>query len=238
MSDSKSAGLTPLVWWLLALTATTGLVDAVSFLGLGHVFTANMTGNVVFLGFALAGEGEVAGLRSLVAIAAFATGALLGGRIANAMIGSTHRRWLGLVTAVEVSLLLAAAFVASGYDPGREEPEAALLAIVVATALAMGLRNATAVRLADPDLKTTVLTLTITGLAADSALAGGTSPRWARRALSVVALGAGAAAGAALLRTTGMSGALLAMAAMVAAATALYARHPASATLSVAPRAG
>jgi uncharacterized membrane protein YoaK (UPF0700 family) len=37
------------------MTAVTGVVDAVSFLALGHVFTANMTGNIVFLGFALAG---------------------------------------------------------------------------------------------------------------------------------------------------------------------------------------
>jgi uncharacterized membrane protein YoaK (UPF0700 family) len=40
---------------LLGLTVVTGVVDAVSFLGLGHIFTANMTGNVVFLGFALGG---------------------------------------------------------------------------------------------------------------------------------------------------------------------------------------
>ena len=44
---------------LLVLTFSTGLIDAVSFVGLGKVFTANMTGNVVFLGFAIAG---VAGL--------------------------------------------------------------------------------------------------------------------------------------------------------------------------------
>jgi len=38
---------------LLALTGVTGLVDAISFLGLGSIFTANMTGNVVLLGFAI-----------------------------------------------------------------------------------------------------------------------------------------------------------------------------------------
>jgi uncharacterized membrane protein YoaK (UPF0700 family) len=45
----------PLLMALMALTAVSGLVDAVSYLGLGHVFTANMTGNVVVLGFAAAG---------------------------------------------------------------------------------------------------------------------------------------------------------------------------------------
>src|SRR5437867_4505398 len=59
----------PLSPLLLRLTVVTGLVDAFSYLVLGRVFVANMTGNVVFLGFALArrrcsssGEG---GLESL-----------------------------------------------------------------------------------------------------------------------------------------------------------------------------
>ena len=40
---------------LMVMTAITGFVDAVSYLGLGHVFTANMTGNIVLLGFAISG---------------------------------------------------------------------------------------------------------------------------------------------------------------------------------------
>jgi uncharacterized membrane protein YoaK (UPF0700 family) len=46
----------PLPALLVCLTVVTGLVDAFSYLSLGHVFVANMTGNVVFLGFALAGS--------------------------------------------------------------------------------------------------------------------------------------------------------------------------------------
>jgi uncharacterized membrane protein YoaK (UPF0700 family) len=68
---------------LLALTVITGLVDAISYLKLGHVFVANMTGNVVFLGFGLAGEPSVSAPASLVAIAAFLLGALSGGRLAR-----------------------------------------------------------------------------------------------------------------------------------------------------------
>src|SRR2546430_5437584 len=49
----------PLARALLVLTFTTGLVDAVSYLGLGRVFTANMTGNIVFLGFGIAGSGRL-----------------------------------------------------------------------------------------------------------------------------------------------------------------------------------
>lgn len=50
----------PLVPMTVALTLLTGLVDAVSYLELGHVFVANMTGNVVFLGFTIAGAGGLA----------------------------------------------------------------------------------------------------------------------------------------------------------------------------------
>ena len=68
---------------LMVLTMTTGVIDAVSFVGLGHVFTANMTGNVVFLGFALAGVEDLSVERSLLALVAFAAGAIVGGRLTN-----------------------------------------------------------------------------------------------------------------------------------------------------------
>src|SRR5438552_17605458 len=58
--------------------------------------------------------------------------------------------------------------------------------IIILTALAMGLRNATVRQLAVPDLTTTVLTLTITGLAADSSLGGDDNLRWQRRTAAVI----------------------------------------------------
>jgi hypothetical protein len=63
MSAQRSNG--PLPGFLVALTVVTGLVDAFSYLSLGHVFVANMTGNVVFLGFAMAGAGDISITRSL-----------------------------------------------------------------------------------------------------------------------------------------------------------------------------
>src|SRR2546425_12582849 len=72
---------------LLVLTVTTGLIDAVSVLGLGRVFTANMTGNVVFLGFALARVPGFSAVRSLAALAAFLAGAVIGGRPAIPLAG-------------------------------------------------------------------------------------------------------------------------------------------------------
>src|SRR5438093_2683569 len=79
---------------LLVLTGVTGLVDAVSFLGLGHIFTANMTGNVVFLGFAAAGVPGLSVARSSTSLVAFLAGAALGGRLRVAMAGVSRRRWL------------------------------------------------------------------------------------------------------------------------------------------------
>src|SRR5262249_19191687 len=66
---------------LLGLTAVTSLVDAISFLSLGRVFTANMTGNVAFIAFAVAGAPELSIARSVVALVAFLVGAIVGGRI-------------------------------------------------------------------------------------------------------------------------------------------------------------
>ncbi len=79
-------------------------------------------------------------------------------------------------------------------DPAR------LYGLIILTGLAMGVRNAVVRKVAERDLTTTVLTLTITGIAADSTLAGGSNPGWTRRALSVALMFAGAATGAWLLR--------------------------------------
>jgi uncharacterized membrane protein YoaK (UPF0700 family) len=81
MAADRSHGPLPVL--LVCLTVVTGLVDAFSYLSLGHVFVANMTGNVVFLGFALAGVGEISIVASLLAVLAFALGATLGGRWAS-----------------------------------------------------------------------------------------------------------------------------------------------------------
>src|SRR5256885_14455377 len=79
----------PLVRALLALTFTTGLVDAVSYLGLGRVFTANMTGNIVLLGFGVAGAGGLPVLAPLISLGAFVVGAAAGGALAKRM-GDRH----------------------------------------------------------------------------------------------------------------------------------------------------
>jgi uncharacterized membrane protein YoaK (UPF0700 family) len=198
-----TASVTPpaLIRVLLALTFVAGLVDAVSVLALGRVFTANMTGNVVFLAFAVAGAPGLSVSRSGVALAAFLGGALGGGRLAGVLRVGPLNRWLSLVVGLEALLLLSAAAVLlwSGTVAGAPAPAGSYTAIVL-TALAMGARNATVRQLPVKDLTTTVLTLTLTGLAADSPWAGGAGRRATRRLSAVLAMFGGAAVGALLLR--------------------------------------
>src|SRR2546428_10181631 len=95
----------PLPFALLALGGVTGLVDAVSFLGLGHVFAANMTGNVVLLAFAVAGTPGLSMARSSTSLVAFLVGAAVGGRLGVAMAAAGRRRWLLTVALSETAFL-------------------------------------------------------------------------------------------------------------------------------------
>ncbi len=217
-----------LVHLMLLLSVTTGLVDSISVLGLGKVFTANMTGNIVFLGFAAVGTPGFHPLSYLVAIGAFLTGALIAGRIGMAHRQAPLRRWLIGAALIEAVLLWAAALVAAHFDIATQSPEAALLGVIALTALAMGFRNATIRQLKVADLTTTVLTLTLTGLAADSAPAGGTNPNWQRRVASVLAILAGAALGAWMIAHGGLVPPLVLAGAIILGGTLVCALHPAS----------
>ena len=188
----------PLPGLLLLLSATTGLVDAVSVLGLGKVFTANMTGTIVFLGFAAVGTPGFVIRPYLVALLAFVVGALVAGRMGQMLGQRPLRQWLIAAALVEALLLGLAALLALGAHPWHD-------AIIALTALAMGSRNATIRQLKVPDLTTTVLTLTITGIAADSRMAGGENPNLIRRIGAVVAIFVGAAAGATMVTHTGLA---------------------------------
>lgn len=188
---------------LLILSGTTGLVDAASVLGLGKVFTANMTGNIVFLGFAIAGVPGFSWQTCLVALSAFLMGAAVAARLCDAHKGRSRRRWLLLIAAGEAVSLWIAAAIGLAVEPGRSLT--ALLAMIACTALAMGARNATVRQLKVPDLTTTVLTLTVTGIAADSSFAGGTNPNLWRRTLAVAAILIGALVGALLLSLGGVA---------------------------------
>ena len=215
--DARDGLLPPL---LVALTVVTGLVDSFSYLVLGHVFVANMTGNVVFFAFALAGVGGFSVLASVVAVGCFALGALGAGRLARSLTGrpgqstaggpgrfqaggpgespAGRRELLLGVTAGIQAVIVAETVTMTALSP-RPMPAGLRYALIVSLALALGMQNATARKLAVPDLTTTVLTLTITGIAADSPLAGATGTHAARRLISVIAMFLGALVGAVLV---------------------------------------
>jgi uncharacterized membrane protein YoaK (UPF0700 family) len=210
MNADRPHGPLPLL--LVCLTVVTGLVDAFSYLSLGHVFVANMTGNVVFLGFALAGVGEISIVASLLAVLAFALGATLGGRWAAGR--EVHRgHLLAAATAVQAGLVLVASIIASTIGV---QGSAARLTLVGLLALAMGGQNAVVRRLAVPDLTTTVLTLTVTGLVADTT----SSSVRIRRLVSVAAMLAGALTGGVLLHWVAVAAPLWLAAVLLAACAA------------------
>jgi uncharacterized membrane protein YoaK (UPF0700 family) len=199
LSEQAAANLRhPLSLALLALTFSTGTVDAVSYLGLGHVFTANMTGNVVLLGFGIAHAGGLPIVAPIVSMAAFLLASGVGGAMAR-RLADRHPTHIASALGAETVLLVCAAVVAATAHP--RSGTFAGDATIAFMAGAMGIRNATARRLAVPDLTTTVLTMTLTALAAESTLAGGTGKGTLRRTSAVVAMLAGAVAGALMLRT-------------------------------------
>src|SRR3954465_5052056 len=84
---------------VLLLTFGTGMIDAISVLVLGHVFVANMTGNVIFLGFWFVPHTVVDMTAAVVALVSFLAGAVIGGRFARHLEHDT-RRWVAVALGV------------------------------------------------------------------------------------------------------------------------------------------
>jgi uncharacterized membrane protein YoaK (UPF0700 family) len=214
---------TMLHFTLMVLTVVSGLVDAVSYLGLGHVFTANMTGNVVLLGFAAAGAPGFSIAASLASLGSFLVGASAAGRVTVHV--TSRRHWLLMAMTTE-GLFAGAAATVSAYHSGDVASGSGRYTIIVVLAFAMGVRNSTIRRLAVPDITTTVLTMTLTGLAADSSLAGGTNPHVVRRSTAIAAMLVGAIVGAVLYLHTGTTWPLAIIAVAVLTAAAVFALSP------------
>jgi uncharacterized membrane protein YoaK (UPF0700 family) len=227
---------TSLVRTLLVLTLASGLVDAVCYLGLGRVFTANMTGNVVVLGFAAAGAAGFSVPATLTSLALFLVGAICASRAAPRIAAGGRSRLLLAAMATETVFVGVSALVAFLVSSvGHGWPRYVVIALL---AFAMGVRNATVRRLAVPDLTTTVLTMTLTGLAADSFLAGGHNQGSARRTAAVLAMLAGATVSAALYLHLGAALPLLIAAALVAFTAAVFWRSRGRAEYDTPPGTG
>lgn len=192
---------------LLILTASTGAIDAVSYLALDRVFTGNMTGNVLFLGFGLVGIGGIPLLNNSIALGGFILGSIVSGRIIGRRYpkGSLplSSRWVLGVSAVVIALL--AVFWLSVGTLAHPE----LLILTCLLAVVMGSQVSAVKPIGNSDVTTIVVTNTVANLARDSRLAGGKGEKWLTRLGAVVAMGTGAAMGAAAVHLSGGAVALL-----------------------------
>jgi len=140
--DARDGPLPPL---LIGMTLITGLVDAFSYLVLGHVFVANMTGNIVFLAFALAGAHGFSIASSLLGLASFVAGSLVGGRVSS-YSGQSRGRLLRISSGLQVLLLgisavlflLSSNLISIVYTYG----------LIIPLSVSMGIQNAAARKLA------------------------------------------------------------------------------------------
>lgn len=186
----------PLPRLLTGLTFVTGLVDSFSFLTLNHVFVANMTGNVVFLAFALAGAKGFSVIYSLLALVAFLFGSLIGDRFGSTR-GSNRGRLLSSSSAFQLGLVLIGAVLAV-ISPSPI-PSIFGYGLIASLSICMGIQNAVARKISVLDFTTTVLTLTLTGIGAESRFARGTGSKVGRRLIPVIAMTLGALLGASLV---------------------------------------
>jgi uncharacterized membrane protein YoaK (UPF0700 family) len=179
---------------MLALTFSTGIIDAVGYLGLDRVFTGNMTGNVVILGMALTGADGLPVVGPIIALVLFMLGALIAGRTLKPVAGWSHRSTV-LFALVGVVILAAAVPLLLIDDP--EEP--LKFAVTGALGLAMGMQAGAARHIGVKDVTTVVVTSTLVGLAFDSRFGGASGQQWKRRAGAVLLIGLGALVGGLLL---------------------------------------
>ena len=204
---------------MLALSFGTGVLDAATYLGLHGVFTANMTGNVVFVGLGLAGGNQVPLLRA---------GRARGGVVVGAAAIGVVQRGRDVrpnADGVVAGTLVMAALLVLGTAVALRVVDLSVLGLDLLTgavAFAMGAQAVAARRVGVTDVSTVVVTSTLAGLAADSPLTGNRSG-WAassRRLGAVLSMAAGAVTGAFLLRLgiswpVGLAGVLLLVVALV-----------------------
>ena len=196
LRDRANQQLTDLTTGLYMISATCGLVDAVCFLALGGVFAEMMTGNLLLMALSI-GTGSALGesARYIPAILAFSLGALVGGRLLRGPQKLQERR-IGF--AVEWLVIVAATALASVAKPDAHNLAGQI--VVAMLALAMGIQNAMVRVHGVPDIATNVMTVTFTGIIANSTPAGGTNRNWRRRVTSVGLFIASAAVGGLLLQ--------------------------------------
>jgi uncharacterized membrane protein YoaK (UPF0700 family) len=184
---------------LVALSFSGGAVDAISWLAFSKVFSAFMTGNFAFLGFVLAGAGGPPATSTLAAIAAFAVGAAVGGRLV-APHAAGGRDPYPVTTALCIVVLAQAAFLVMWLVVGGRPSGAGVNAMIAVSAFSMGVQSAAVFALGRRVVFTTAVTATLTVLMGDLATWSRSDPQERRRLAGViVALFVGAVCGAWLM---------------------------------------
>jgi uncharacterized membrane protein YoaK (UPF0700 family) len=194
----------PLPALLLALTTLAGVVDAVSIVGLNHVFVAAQTGNFVLIGLGIAGIRGFSVAASAISLVSFLAGAMAGNRICR---GSGNHRGRALRNITAYKAILAGPATLIALLTGGHFDFGVRIAITILLAASMGGQLALIRYLKFPDLMTVLLTLTMTGAITDH-VSGPRDLTLLRRALALVAFAAGVIAGGLLTRLVGVGAAL------------------------------
>ena len=207
---------------LLVLTVATGAVDGVSYLALDRVFTGNMTGNVLFIGFGLVGVADIPVLNNLVALLTFLLGAALGSRLTRRGVGTTRlpRSSMAVLLVDTVGVLvLGVVWLVAG-----RISTPTMIVLTGLLALLLGAQASAVKHIGIRDLSTVVVTMTMVNLAGDSRLGGGQGAAWSRRLGAIVTMGLGALASAFVVRHLGGAYGVLLAGLVMAGATALMHR--------------
>lgn len=150
---------------LIALAAVAGYADAISYVALGQVFTANMTGSTVLLGLNLAQGNGLFALRAGVSIASFLAGVSIGAALVRQHVsGTVWPRYVTRALAVEVGFL--ALFTVVGVTAGTSDTHGIVYLLIGLAACAMGLQSIAVRSLGVVDITTTYITGTWVGLLA------------------------------------------------------------------------
>jgi uncharacterized membrane protein YoaK (UPF0700 family) len=183
---------------VVTLAVVSGATDAIGLLALGGAFTSVMTGNMVLLGVAASSADGTLAASSGFAILAFCAGAALGARLAGSA-QKGDRVWPRSVTVtLAVELVFMAAYAAAWWAAGGDPAPGLALAMLLSTAVALGIQSSTVQRFGVSGMSTTYLTGTLTTVVIR--LASGRSVREVWHSVEILlGLVAGAAAGAALV---------------------------------------
>ncbi len=151
---------------LVLLSCIAGSVDVMSYYRLGHVFTANMTGNTILLGLAI-GQGKVASsLHSLAALAGFFTGSLTGAMF----IENTKKSWSRYVTInITIETIILFILVLIWFEQPEKLSNFVLYVSILLAGIAMGIQSVTIWHLRIPGVVTTFLSGTVTSIGMSAA---------------------------------------------------------------------